>query len=62
MDLDAFPHLRSLFRAGAERESFLRMIRMTLDPGRFERGLDLLLDRIERRVGAAGAKAPPGRE
>src|SRR5262249_42780229 len=34
LDLEAFPHLRALFPTGAERDAFLRLIRMNLDPDR----------------------------
>jgi len=57
LDVDAFPHLRALFPSGSERDAFVRLIRLTLDPDRFERGLGLLLDGIERRVAAAGGTA-----
>ena len=57
LDLDAFPHLRALFPSGAERDAFVRLIRLTLDPDRFDRGLELLLDGIERRVSAARGTA-----
>ena len=50
LDAEAFPALRALIPPGTEREAFSRLLRRALDPERFDRGLDLLLDGIERRV------------
>ena len=49
LDAEAFPNLRALFPPDAERESLARLIRLALDPDRFDRGLELVLDGIEGR-------------
>jgi AcrR family transcriptional regulator len=60
LDVDAYPHLKALFPSGTERDEFVRLIRLMLDPDRFDRGLELLLDGIERRVQAADEKPSRG--
>jgi AcrR family transcriptional regulator len=55
VDAETFPSLRALLPPGGEAEAFARLVRRALDPDRFDRGLELLLDGIERRVSAAGA-------
>jgi AcrR family transcriptional regulator len=55
LDPEAFPHLHALFPPGAEREALAGLIRFAVDPDRFGRGLELLLDGIEGRV-RAGAR------
>jgi AcrR family transcriptional regulator len=56
LDAGSFPSLRALIPAGEEQATFARLLRLALDPDRFERGLDLVLDGIERRVQGAGGK------
>jgi hypothetical protein len=43
LDVGTFPSLRTLFPAGGEREAFARL-QLALDPDRFDRGLELLLE------------------
>jgi AcrR family transcriptional regulator len=50
LDADTYPHLHALFAETAPGEAITRLVRIALDPGRFDRGLELLLDGIERRV------------
>jgi hypothetical protein len=52
LDPDAFPNMHALFPAGGEREALAGLIRFALDPDRFDRGLELVLDGIEGRVRA----------
>jgi AcrR family transcriptional regulator len=54
LDAGAFPTLRALIPPGEELETFARLLRRALDPDRFDRGLELVLDGIERRVQSAG--------
>jgi AcrR family transcriptional regulator len=50
LDEDTFPTLRA-FLAGADpQEAVTRFIDLALDPTRFERGLEVLLDGIEQRL------------
>jgi AcrR family transcriptional regulator len=60
LDPEAFPALRALLPAGAERETFARLLRLALDPARFDRGLELVLDGIEGRVRATTTEGRPG--
>ncbi len=55
LDADAFPNLRALFPPGGDRDALARLIRLALDPDRFDRGLELVLDGIEGRVRASEA-------
>jgi len=50
LDPEAFPYVHALFVDGDPGEELTKLITLGLDPGRFERGLDLLLDGIERRI------------
>jgi AcrR family transcriptional regulator len=50
LDPGRFPHLRALYDETEPHEALTRLVRLALDPARFDRGLDLLLDGIERRV------------
>ena len=50
LDAGAFPHLRAVLAGADPRESLGRFIGLALDPARFERGLDLLLDGIELHI------------
>jgi AcrR family transcriptional regulator len=64
LDPDAFPYVHALFVDGDPREQLAKLMELGLDPGRFDRGLDLLLDGIERRIEQssrpAGCSAPRG--
>ena len=50
LDPETFPYVHALFVDGDPREQLAKLIALGLDPGRFDRGLDLLLDGIERRI------------
>jgi AcrR family transcriptional regulator len=58
LDAENFPHLHALFAGTEPGEAITRLVRIALDPGRFDRGLELLLDGIERRVDEAQRSAP----
>jgi AcrR family transcriptional regulator len=53
LDPRAFPQLHAMF-ADDPRRQLKRLLELGLDPGRFDRGLDLIFDGIERRIAAAG--------
>jgi AcrR family transcriptional regulator len=50
LDSATFPHVRELFSAETPQTSIARFIALAIDPARFDRGLDIVLDGIERRV------------
>jgi AcrR family transcriptional regulator len=50
LDPERFPHVHALFVDGDPREQLASLLELGLDQGRFDRGLDLLLDGIERRI------------
>ncbi|MFZ0341400.1 MAG: TetR/AcrR family transcriptional regulator [Gaiellaceae bacterium] len=50
LDPEAFPYIHALFTEGDPREQLTKLMELGLDPARFDRGLDLLLDGIERRT------------
>ena len=52
LDPERFPNLHGMFAAEDPRAAIERLLALALDPGRFERGLAVLLDGIERRVAA----------
>jgi AcrR family transcriptional regulator len=54
LDPETFPQINALFGDGDPREQLTKLMELGLDPGRFDRGLDLLLDGIERRTETAG--------
>jgi len=53
LDPETFPHIYALFADGDPREQLTKLMELGLDSGRFDRGLDLLLDGIERRTETA---------
>jgi AcrR family transcriptional regulator len=55
LDLDAYPNVAALFGERDPAAVFAELIDRALGPERFERGLELLLDGIERRVERARA-------
>jgi AcrR family transcriptional regulator len=59
LDAEAFPNLHSLFGEDP-RDRFLELLTMVLDESRFDRGLDTLLDGIERRVTVGDPGFEPG--
>jgi AcrR family transcriptional regulator len=50
LDPETFPHVRELFSAEPPETSIARFIALAIDPARFDRGLEILLDGIEQRV------------
>jgi len=58
LDPEAFPHVHALFADGDPREQLAKLLGLGLDPSRFDRGLDLILDGIERRIEQAGQMDP----
>jgi len=50
LDPAAFPYVYELFSDGDPAEQLTRLLELTLDPDRFDRGLELLFDGIERRI------------
>jgi len=59
LDPETFPYVHALFADGDAREHFAKLLGLGLDPARFDRGLDLLLDGIERKI--EQAKVPSSR-
>lgn len=55
LDESTFPHLRAFFAEADPEESLARFVDLLLDPTRFERGLELVLDGIERHIARAAA-------
>jgi AcrR family transcriptional regulator len=53
LDAQTFPRLHALLFADDPRESLGRLLSLMLDPVRFDRGLQLLLDGIEQRISGA---------
>jgi AcrR family transcriptional regulator len=53
LDPETSPYIYALFSAGDPREQLTKLMELGLDPDRFDRGLDLLLDGIERRTETA---------
>ena len=51
LDLSALPHLRALVAEAEPQEWLTRLVDLALDPSRFDRGLELLLDGIEQHIG-----------
>jgi len=56
LDPEAFPYVHALFGEGDPAEQLAKLLTLGLDPGRFDRGLDLLLDGIERRIEQTGRR------
>jgi len=54
LDPETFPHVREIFSTEAPQTSIARFISLAIDPARFDRGLEVLLDGIDRRVTAGG--------
>ncbi len=52
----SFPHLQAMLAGADARESLMRFVALTLDPGRFDRGLGLLLDGIELHIAQAASR------
>lgn len=50
LDPEAFPHLHALFTDGDPVRQAQQFAERVVDPSRFERGLEILLDGIEQRV------------
>jgi len=50
LDPDTFPNLLALFADEEPREALVRFLDLALDPTRFDRGLELVLDGIEQHV------------
>ena len=53
LDPETFPYVRQVFSAESPQRSIARFIALAIDPARFDRGLETLLDGIERRVTSA---------
>ncbi len=51
LDPGTFPHLGAVLGGADPEDSLTRLIGLALDPTRFERGLELLLDGIELHIG-----------
>jgi AcrR family transcriptional regulator len=47
---DEFPHLKAFFGAGDPRDVLVELFENVIGETRFERGLELVLDGIERRI------------
>jgi hypothetical protein len=54
LETGEYPHIRAMFAADPG-ETWLRLAEATLDPFRFERGLERLLDGIEHALRQQGA-------
>ena len=50
LDMGPFPNLRALVAEAAPQEWLTRLVDLAVDPGRFDRGLELLLDGIEQHL------------
>jgi AcrR family transcriptional regulator len=50
LDPAAYPHLRGLVSGDDPRASLRRLLALALDPDRFDRGLEMLLDGVELRI------------
>jgi AcrR family transcriptional regulator len=50
LDPETFPHLHALFTDGDPANQAAQFVERVVDPRRFERGLEILLDGIEQRV------------
>ena len=57
LDDPAFPNIQALFGDRDPREVLIEMFGVALGPDRFERGLELVLDGIERRIEREGRSA-----
>ncbi len=55
LDPETFPYVYALFSDGDPAVQLTRLLDLALDPGRFDRGLDLLFDGIDRRIGQSGS-------
>ena len=60
LDPEAFPHLHAQFAGDDPHAQLVKLIELGVDPARFDRGLDLVLDGIERRIEQARVVPPRG--